>query len=89
MPIHGLLCPYSLVSMVAVMKAVAVWPDGNEWLSAPSGRITLVVCFSPFTTPPMMAAEKASDTSMRPHELRPFTPAVFSPSSTAAGTSCM
>ena len=27
-PIHGLLPPYSLVSIVAVMKAVAVCPEG-------------------------------------------------------------
>ena len=74
--------------MVAVMNAVAVWPEGKERSFEPSGRITWVVCFKVFTTLPIKRAEKASETIILPHELRPFTPATFIPSMTAAGAYC-
>ena len=74
--------------MVAVMKAVAVCPEGKEWLFEPSGRVTWVVCLSVLTTLPINKAENASDASMRPHELRLSTPPIFIPSITAAGRYC-
>ena len=89
MPTHGLRWPYSLLSMVAVMKAVAVWPEGKEWLSLPSGRSTLDVSLMLSTTLPMMAAESAPDAIMRLHELRLSTPAVLRPIITRPGRNCM
>ena len=57
-PIHGLLCPYSLLNIVAVINAVAVCPDGKECLSEPSRRPTFIVRFSVFTTPPLREQKK-------------------------------
>ena len=88
-PIHGLLCPYSLLSMVAVINAVAVCPEGKECLFEPSGRSTLVVRFNVFTTLPIRMAEKASETIILPHELRLCTLATFIPSIIAAGAYCI
>ena len=85
MLIHGLICPYSLCSIVAHINAVAVCPDGKERLFEPSGRFSFTVCFSVFTTLAIKAIEKASDTAILPHELRPSTPRAFIPSITAAG----
>ena len=72
--------------MVALMKATAVCPEGNEFCLDPSGRVTFVVYFRVLTAVATKAAEKASETSMRPQELRPSTPAAFSPNMAAAGT---
>ncbi len=88
MPIHGLLCPYSFVSIVAVINAVAVCPEGKEWLLEPSGRTICVVLFNVLTTDAIATAENASDTSILFQELRPFTPAAFSPNIKAAGAYC-
>ena len=89
MPIHGLLCPYSLLSMVAVINAVAVCPEGNECRFEPSGRSTFVVCFKVFTVASISSAEKASETSSLPHELRLCTPEAFRPSMATAGAYCI
>lgn len=83
-----LLYPYSLVSIVAVIKAVAVWPEGNERRLEPSGRSTCSPSLIPLVTAAMMATEKASDTSMRPHDDRLRTPAAFRPTITTAGEYC-
>ena len=85
---HGLRCPYSLCSIVAVIKAVAVWPEGNELRVEPSGRITRKEYFSELTAAAISPAEKASETSMRPHELRLSMPQTFIPTSRAAGAYC-
>ncbi len=86
---HGLrVMPYSLCSMVAVMKAVAECPDGNEWRFDPSGRITLTVCFRVLTAIAISEAENASETSIRPQELLPCMPPIFSPSMAMAGAYC-
>ena len=85
---HWLLQPYSLCSIAAVMNAVAVCPDGNEFLAEPSGLGLLTEYFSPLTSPAMIAPEKASETSILPHEVRPSYPAAFSPTRTTAGTYC-
>ena len=86
---HGLLQPYSLWSMAAVMNAVAVCPDGNEFLDVPSGLGRRTVYFSPFTIPAIKAPEKASDTSILPHDDLPSYPNAFNPTITAAGTYCV
>ena len=83
-----LLSPYSLLNIVAVMKAVAVCPDGKELRPERSGRISLTEYFSPLTREAIMAAENASDTSILPHELRLLIPAAFIPTITAAGAYC-
>ena len=85
---HGLRCPYSLWSIVAVMKTVAVCPEGNELRVEPSGRITRNEYFSELTAAAISPTENASETSMRPQELRPLTPKAFMPSITAAGAYC-
>ena len=82
---HGLRWPYSLWSIVAVMKAVAVCPEGKELRDEPSGRITRQEYFNELTPTAIRPAEKASETSMRPHELRPLTPKAFMPTITPAG----
>ena len=69
-------------------KAVAVCPDGNDLLFDPSGRGIRQVYFRELTAPAISATEKASDTNIRPHELRPRTPPIFSPSINAAGAYC-
>ena len=48
------------------MKAVAVCPEGKELRVEPSGRITLQEYLSELTAVAISAAEKASETSMRP-----------------------
>lgn len=48
------------------MNAVAVCPEGKEWLFDPSGRITWVVFFNVLITLPINSTEKASDASIRP-----------------------
>ena len=85
---HGLRWPSSLWSIVAVMKAVAVWPGGKELRVEPSGRMTLQLYLSELTAMAISAAEKASDVSMRPHELRLSTPQAFRPSISPAGAYC-
>ena len=55
--------------MVANMKLVAVCPLGNELYEVPSGLGLQTVYFIPLTAAVIMAAENASDTNMRPHEL--------------------
>ena len=82
---HGSFHPYSLCSIVAVRKAVAVWPDGKELRRLPSGRIRAMEYFIPFTVPAIIAAEKASLTNIRPHSLLPSYPLIFRPSITPAG----
>jgi len=59
------------------MKAVAVCPEGKELRDDPSGRITRQEYLSELTPMAMSPAEKASETSMRPHELRPPDAAGF------------
>ena len=70
------------------MKAVAVWPEGKELRDDPSGRITRQEYLSELTAMAINPAEKASEVSMRPQELRPCTPKAFMPSITAAGAYC-
>ncbi len=77
-----------MVSIVAVIKAVAVCPEGNDRVLEPSGRRTCTLSFSPLVTAAITATEKASDTSILPHEERPRTPAAFSPTITTAGEYC-
>ena len=85
---HGLRWPYSLWSIVAVMKTVAVWPEGKELRDEPSGRITRHEYLSELTAMAISPAEKASETSMRPQELRPRTPQAFRASIAPAGAYC-
>lgn len=85
---HGLLHPYSLCIMVATIKAVAVCPEGKELFELPSGRGLRTVYFMPFTRPAMIAAENASDTSMRPHWVRLSYPDTFIPTIAMAGAYC-
>ena len=59
MPIQGDTSRYSLNRIWAPVKAMAVWPDGNESLLLPSGRVTERVLFMVLTTIPMMAYELA------------------------------
>ena len=80
--------PYSLWNMVAAMNAVAVCPDGKELWLPELGRCDLAVYLIPFTRVAMIATEKASAVIMRPHELRLFTPPIFSPSIRTAGAYC-
>ena len=82
---RGLRWPYSLWSIVAAMKAVAVCPEGKELRDDPSGRITRQEYLSELTPMAMSPAEKASETSMRPHELRPLTPQAFRATIAPAG----
>jgi len=82
---HGLRWPYYLWSIVAAMKAVAVCPEGKELRDDPSGRITRQEYLSELTPMAMSPAEKASETSMRPHELRPLTPQAFRATIAPAG----
>lgn len=77
-----------MCSIVAVMKAVAVCPEGNELRDDPSGRITRQEYLSELTAMAISPTEKASDVSIRPHELRLRTPAAFMPTITAAGAYC-
>ena len=81
---QGLLQPYSLWSMVAVMKDVAVCPEGNECFP-PFGLSLLTIYLIPLTVTVMIPTEKASDTSIPPHFVRLSYPAAFIPSITAAG----
>ncbi|WP_337439553.1 hypothetical protein [Alistipes sp.] len=75
-------------SIVAAMKAVAVCPEGKELRVEPSGRITLQEYLSELTAVAISAAEKASETSMRPHKLRLRTPKAFIPNMVAMGRYC-
>ena len=86
---HGEMCPYSLDSIVAVIKAVAVCPEGKLCLLLPSGRVTLVVYLSPCTTPVIKVMVIASLIIILPHEDLLGTPAAFKPSMTAAGAICV
>lgn len=70
------------------MNAVAVWPEGKELYRLPSGRRRPTEYLMPLTAPAMMAAEKASLTSIRPHELLLSYPHAFIPTITAAGAYC-
>lgn len=67
------------------LKAVAVCPEGKELRDDPSGRITRQEYLSELTPMAMSPAEKASETSMRPHELRPLTPQAFRATIAPAG----
>ena len=82
---QGLRCPYSLCNMVAVMKAVAVCPEGKEFRAEPSGRFTRQVYLSELTAMAINPVENASETSIRPQELRLWTPQAFSASIAPAG----
>uniref|UniRef100_UPI00402622CD hypothetical protein n=1 Tax=Phocaeicola coprophilus TaxID=387090 RepID=UPI00402622CD len=75
--------------MVAHIKAVAVCPEGNELFEELSGRVSFVVYFSALTKPAMRAAEKTLLTVSSFHELRPSSPASFSPQVAASGTYCV
>lgn len=75
-------------SIVAIMKAVAVWPEGKELRVDPSGRITRQEYLSELTAMAITPAEKASETSIRPHELRLSTPQAFNPTIATAGMYC-
>ena len=85
---QGLRQPYSSCNMAAIMKLVAVCPEGKELLEVPSGRGLAAEYFIPLTAIVMMAAENASETAMRPQEVRLSYPPAFNPSSTAAGAYC-
>ena len=85
---QGLRWPYSLWSIVAVMKAVAVCPEGKELRVEPSGRMTRHEYLSELTAMAISPAEKASETSMRPHELRLWTPQAFMATMAPAGAYC-
>ena len=86
---HGLLVrPYSLCSIVAAIKAVAVCPEGNELLPEPSGRGWFTVYLRPLTINAINPAENASETNILPHELRLSTPATFNPNISAMGAYC-
>ena len=56
--------------MVAVIKAVAVCPDGKLWRLLPSGRVTWVLRLRPSTVRPIVPTVNMSLSIMRPHELR-------------------
>ena len=83
--VPGLRCPYSLCSMVAVMKAVAVCPEGKEFRAEPSGRFTRQVYLSELTA---MAIKPCGECVRDEHpaqELRLWTPQAFSASIAPAG----
>ena len=74
--------------MVAAIKAVAVWPDGNELFLRWLGRSRLTVYFNPLTTPAIKAAEITSAVIISPQVLLPLTPASFIPNMAAIGAYC-
>ena len=70
------------------MKAVAECPEGKELREEPSGRITSAVFLIMFTALAINMAEKASETTILPQELRFSTPASFIPNVAAKGRYC-
>ena len=81
--------PYSLCSIDALTKAVAVWPDGHELRVLPSGRISCAVYLMELTKPAMMAYDMAVEARNRHVSLRPSTPAKLSPAASTAGANCV
>ena len=81
----GVLKPYSLYKRVAAVKAVAVWPEGKERKSEPSGRRTPANDFMEMTTAPIKTYANAVETSIRFQLLRLFTPASFNINMTTIG----
>lgn len=71
--------------MVAHMNAVAVCPEGKEFLEVPSGRMRCALYLTPFTIAAMKATEKASADSILPQSLRLSTLQAFIINIAAAG----
>ncbi len=74
--------------MVAPINAQAVWPEGNEWVSEPSGRVELTVSLSVLTEPAMSIVAMPCDTAMRPQPERVGNPAALSIQGAARGAYC-